>query len=144
MSIPIEHTTSLPQRTPSQPSRRIRQLRHMIGNTPLLAIRFSFRGRERVIYAKAEHLNMTGSIKDRMAFHILKKLCTKSSEYHPRQWVDCYLRPTKLMSKNLEIPPTAVGGLFNFNVCFPAPQMNYPPTAVGGILRLRARYVGTS
>jgi len=45
----------------------------MIGNTPLLAIRFSFRGIERVIYAKAEQLNMTGSIKDRMAFHILKK-----------------------------------------------------------------------
>ena len=45
----------------------------MIGNTPLLAIHFTFRGTERVIYAKAEHLNMTGSIKDRMAFHILKK-----------------------------------------------------------------------
>jgi cysteine synthase A len=45
----------------------------MIGNTPLLAIRFAFRGKERVIYAKAEHLNMTGSIKDRMAFHILKR-----------------------------------------------------------------------
>ena len=26
-----------------------------------------------MIYAKAEHVNMTGSIKDRMAFHILKK-----------------------------------------------------------------------
>jgi len=52
---------------------RFKQLRHMIGNTPLLAIRLAFRGRERVIYAKAEHLNMTGSIKDRMAFHILKR-----------------------------------------------------------------------
>ena len=52
---------------------RFNQLKHMIGNTPLLAIRFSFRGKERVIYAKAENLNMTGSIKDRMAFHILKK-----------------------------------------------------------------------
>ena len=52
---------------------RFRQLKHMIGNTPLLAIRFAFRGTERVIYAKAEHLNMTGSIKDRMAFHILKR-----------------------------------------------------------------------
>jgi cysteine synthase A len=50
----------------------------MIGNTPLLAIRFSFRGKERVIYAKAEHLNMTGSIKDRMAFHILKKAYQES------------------------------------------------------------------
>jgi len=52
---------------------RFKQLKHMIGNTPLLAIRFAFRGTERVIYAKAEHLNMTGSIKDRMAFHILKR-----------------------------------------------------------------------
>src|SRR5207247_5382093 len=48
-------------------------LKHMIGNTPLLAIRFAFRGKKRVIYAKAEHLNLTGSIKDRMAFHILKR-----------------------------------------------------------------------
>ncbi len=52
---------------------RFKELKHMIGNTPLLEIRFRFREKERVIYAKAEHLNMTGSIKDRMAFHILKK-----------------------------------------------------------------------
>src|SRR3954451_12772610 len=51
---------------------RFKRLKHMIGNTPLLAISFLFRGKERVIYAKAEQLNMTGSIKDRMAFHILK------------------------------------------------------------------------
>src|SRR5215212_6985049 len=41
--------------------------------TPQLAIDFTFRGRARTLYAKAEHLNMTGSIKDRMAFHILKR-----------------------------------------------------------------------
>lgn len=58
---------------PRKPTTRCKQLQHMIGNTPLLAIRFSSRGRERVIYAKAEHMNMTGSIKDRMAFHILRK-----------------------------------------------------------------------
>src|SRR5689334_9710754 len=52
---------------------RCKALKHMIGNTPLLAIRVLYRGQERVIYAKAEHLNLTGSIKDRMAFHILKK-----------------------------------------------------------------------
>src|SRR5688500_1920111 len=43
----------------------------MVGNTPLLASHFTFNGRDRVIYAKAEHMNMTGSIKDRMAYHIL-------------------------------------------------------------------------
>ncbi len=53
-------------------ARRFAELRHMIGNTPLLAIRCTWHGRPRVIYAKAEHLNMTGSIKDRMAFHILR------------------------------------------------------------------------
>ncbi|HLG13667.1 MAG TPA: cysteine synthase family protein [Blastocatellia bacterium] len=52
---------------------RFRELKHMIGNTPLLAVHFTFRGKRRVIYAKAEHINMTGSIKDRMAFYILKK-----------------------------------------------------------------------
>jgi cysteine synthase len=52
---------------------RFNNLKHMIGNTPLLEIHFTFKGRRRVIYAKAENMNLTGSIKDRMAYHILKK-----------------------------------------------------------------------
>ncbi len=44
----------------------------LIGNTPMLEIAFEYKKKRRIIYAKAEHLNMTGSIKDRMAFHILK------------------------------------------------------------------------
>ncbi len=48
------------------------RVKRLIGNTPLLAIDFTFRGKKRVIYAKAENLNMTGSIKDRMAIHILE------------------------------------------------------------------------
>lgn len=49
----------------------LRGLARSIGNTPLLAIRCRFRGRERTVYAKSEQLNLTGSIKDRMALHIL-------------------------------------------------------------------------
>lgn len=45
----------------------------LIGNTPLLQINLKYKGEPRTIYAKAENLNMTGSIKDRMAFHIMKK-----------------------------------------------------------------------
>ena len=52
--------------------RRAADLRHMVGNTPLLAIRFRYRGQPRTVYAKAEHMNITGSIKDRMALHILR------------------------------------------------------------------------
>ncbi|MGZ8893812.1 MAG: pyridoxal-phosphate dependent enzyme, partial [Candidatus Aminicenantales bacterium] len=48
-------------------------LGHWTGNTPLLAIDLSFDGEPRVLYAKAENLNMTGSIKDRMAYHILRR-----------------------------------------------------------------------
>ena len=71
----IELTHALPRaaKSGSRLPSRCAHLKHMIGNTPLLAVRLAFRGQERVIYAKAEHLNMTGSIKDRMAFHILKK-----------------------------------------------------------------------
>lgn len=52
---------------------KIRGLSHLIGNTPLLEIDFLYKGQERKIYAKAENMNMTGSIKDRMALHILEK-----------------------------------------------------------------------
>ena len=52
---------------------RIQGLDQLVGNTPLLGIRCRVAGLERIIYAKSENLNMTGSIKDRMAFHILRR-----------------------------------------------------------------------
>jgi len=52
---------------------KLNSLSFLIGNTPLLAIRFKYKDEIRVIYAKAENHNMTGSIKDRMALHIIKK-----------------------------------------------------------------------
>ena len=54
------------------PVDRFKGIKHMVGNTPLLEIHFNYYGKQRVIYAKAEHMNMTGSIKDRMAFHIMQ------------------------------------------------------------------------
>jgi cysteine synthase A len=50
---------------------RLRGLRHLVGNAPILVIDCTYRGRPRRVFAKAEHLNMTGSIKDRMALHIV-------------------------------------------------------------------------
>ena len=57
---------------PDKISSKFISLGHMIGNTPLLEIEFMYKNKLRKIYAKYESLNMTGSIKDRMAFHILK------------------------------------------------------------------------
>ena len=45
----------------------------LIGRTPLVEIRYRFDGQPRRIFAKYEILNMTGSVKDRMAAHILMK-----------------------------------------------------------------------
>ena len=52
---------------------RFKGLEHLIGNTPLIAIKLQYKGENRVIYAKSENLNMTGSIKDRMALYILER-----------------------------------------------------------------------
>jgi len=60
-------------RTGAGEGQRIVDLGALVGNTPLLELRLRFRGRERRLYAKAEHLNFTGSIKDRMAFQILSR-----------------------------------------------------------------------
>ncbi len=57
----------------NSPAARLKALHNVIGNTPLLAIHFRFRGEPRILYAKAENQNMTGSIKDRMALSILKE-----------------------------------------------------------------------
>ena len=53
--------------------KKFQSLSHLVGNTPLLEINFRYKGKERRIFVKAEHLNMTGSIKDRMAIHILRR-----------------------------------------------------------------------
>jgi len=53
--------------------RRLDGMSRLVGNTPMLAVEFRFRGERRVLYCKAENLNMTGSIKDRMALHIMRR-----------------------------------------------------------------------
>ena len=54
-------------------SRQAHSLHRLVGNTPLLAIDYRRHGHERTIFAKAETFNLTGSIKDRMALHILEQ-----------------------------------------------------------------------
>lgn len=44
----------------------------MVGNTPMLEISLKYKGEERKIYAKAEYYNYSGSIKDRIAYHIMR------------------------------------------------------------------------
>ena len=48
-------------------------IRQMISNTPLMEISFLYKEKPMKIYAKAEYFNLSGSIKDRVAYYILKK-----------------------------------------------------------------------
>jgi len=89
-------------------------LEKMIGNTPLLKINFLYQGQPRCIYAKAEHYNLTGSIKDRVALHILKKAYQKG-EIHEGEII------VEATSGNTGIAFTAVG------TCLGHPVVIYMP-----------------
>ncbi len=45
----------------------------LIGNTPMVKIKYRYQNNENYVYAKLEYYNYTGSIKDRIAYYILKK-----------------------------------------------------------------------
>jgi cysteine synthase len=54
------------------PTSKFKALTRLVGNTPLVSIHFRYHGTHRVLFAKSEYLNLTGSIKDRMAVRILQ------------------------------------------------------------------------
>lgn len=46
-------------------------LNNTIGNTPMIKINYEYKGKEKYIYTKLEYYNLTGSIKDRVAYYII-------------------------------------------------------------------------
>lgn len=46
--------------------------KEIIGNTQMIEIKYKYNGNENNLYAKLEYYNLTGSIKDRVAFYIIK------------------------------------------------------------------------
>ena len=51
----------------------IKMLDKLIGNTPMIKIKYHYQNQTNYVYAKLEYYNFTGSIKDRVAYYILKK-----------------------------------------------------------------------
>ena len=45
----------------------------LIGNTPMIKINYEYEGKQDSIYTKLEYYNYSGSIKDRIAYYIIKK-----------------------------------------------------------------------
>ncbi|MCB9896978.1 MAG: PLP-dependent cysteine synthase family protein [Planctomycetes bacterium] len=61
----------MPHRSPL--AERLASLHLLVGDTPLLEIHAAVDGRPVTIWAKHETANFTGSIKDRMALHVLER-----------------------------------------------------------------------
>ncbi len=53
--------------------RNIAAVTSLTGHTPLLQIWYQYNGQQRSLFAKLESMNMTGSIKDRMACYIIRQ-----------------------------------------------------------------------
>ena len=86
----------------------------MISNTPLLKSNTNT-GNDRRIFAKAEYYNLSGSIKDRVAFHILKK----AYESHAIQKGNCIAEAT---SGNTGIAFSAMGSYLGHKVVIYMPD----------------------
>ncbi len=54
-----------------------KNLEGLIGNTPMVMIKYEYLGKEKYLYAKLEYYNFTGSIKDRMVNYILQEAIKK-------------------------------------------------------------------
>lgn len=52
---------------------KFNSIRQMISNTPLMEIIYRYKGHENKVYAKAEYFNLSGSVKDRVAYYIMRK-----------------------------------------------------------------------
>lgn len=52
---------------------KFQHLWHLVGNTPMLELHYTYKGKPSRIYVKCEHYNLTGSVKDRMALYIMHK-----------------------------------------------------------------------
>ena len=48
-------------------------MNNLIGNTPMIKIKYKYNNKEKYIYVKLEQYNLTGSIKDRIADYIIKE-----------------------------------------------------------------------
>lgn len=59
--------------TDEEKNKSLDHLWHLVGNTPMLKLCYTYKGRTGAVYVKCEHYNLTGSIKDRMALYILHK-----------------------------------------------------------------------
>lgn len=94
---------------------RFKHLWCLVGDTPMLELKYTYKGKVDSIYVKCENYNLTGSIKDRMALYILYKA-----------YMNCQIRPEDTIieatSGNTGIAFSAIGKALGHNVTIIMPN----------------------
>lgn len=85
------------------------EIENLIGNTPLIKIQVKYQEKVINVYAKLEYYNYTGSIKDRLAYYIIKKSYEDGSLKKDQPIVEA-------TSGNTGISFAALGAYFNHDV----------------------------
>ena len=84
-------------------------LKKLIGNTPMIKINYEYEGKAGSIYTKLEFYNYSGSIKDRIAFHIIEHEIKNGNLKEGQAIVE-------VTSGNTGIAFSAIGALFGHEV----------------------------
>lgn len=80
-----------------------------IGNTPMIKISYEYNGKKSNIYSKLEYYNLTGSIKDRVAYYIIKNAINRGELKEDQTIVEA-------TSGNTGISIAALGSLYKHPV----------------------------
>lgn len=94
---------------------KLSNLEKMIGNTPLIKIKYKYKGNIRYSYFKCEWYNLTGSIKDRVALGIIK------SAYAEKK-LHCGQTIVETTSGNMGISFSAIGKYLGHKVAIFMPS----------------------
>lgn len=81
----------------------------VIGNTPMINITYKYKGKENNVYAKLEMYNITGSIKDRVAYYIIKNAKEKGDLEENKPIIEA-------TSGNTGISLSALGAYYKYPV----------------------------
>lgn len=94
---------------------KFKHLWHLVGNTPMLELQYTYKGNQGKLYVKCEHYNLTGSVKDRMALYILYKA-----------YKECKIKPGNVIveatSGNTGISFSAIGKALGHEVIIMMPD----------------------
>jgi len=106
---------NLPAGLTPEMDEKFEHLWYLVGNTPMLELKYTYHGKPGMIYVKCEHYNLTGSVKDRMALYILYK-AYKESKIKP---TDIIVEAT---SGNTGISFSAIGKALGHEVMIMMPE----------------------